>query len=73
MKKQTQALAITLLTFANLAQSKTYEAPIPVDFPKTEAITIFCFEGVLYLSNSKGMTHAVDRTGKPLSCQRPKS
>lgn len=69
---KTIALIVALLTFTGAAVGKTYVAPIPVDFPKPETVTIFCFEGVLYLSNTKGMTHAVDRAGKPIPCQGPK-
>lgn len=70
--KKTLTLAVALLTLTGAAVGNTYVAPIPLDFPKPEAITIFCYEGVLYLSNAKGMTHAVDRAGKPLPCQGPK-
>lgn len=68
MKTKTIVAAIALLTSISCF-AKTYSAPTAIDFPKPESVNIFCFEGVLYLSNTKGMTVAVDKQGKPLQCK----
>lgn len=68
MKNNSIVVAIALLTSISCF-AKTYSAPTAVDFPKPESVNIFCFEGVLYLSNTKGMTVAVDKQGKPLQCK----
>lgn len=74
MKITTKLIIPTLALLASMAcMAKVYEAPVVKDYHKiTEIVTSFCFEGVLYISNKNGMTHAVDRAGKPLQCKEPK-